>query len=185
MEKIELFTDSIIVDYLFDEELDNKIIKVLQAEEKNNKGNKISNFGGFQTKPIKDQKICHTLLVKSGNAISQAYDVKFKYSLINLWINKNLKHNFNMPHIHPRSDFSGVYYVEVKENNGDLVFIRNDVSNKEIDGLFHKTDFVSSSTIKPKKNQLILFPSNLQHMVTPHEEEGLRISVSFNLSLDR
>ena len=90
------------------------------------------------------------------------------YSLHNLWINKNLKNNYNTLHTHPGSQFSGSYYVDVKKNGGDLVFFRNDISNSmlDVDGIILSSDFTQRYYIKPLKNQLILFSSNLQHMVT-------------------
>jgi len=185
MVKVNLFTDSIIIESVIDQDLDEAIIKVLNNEEKNNKNVLKSNKGGFQTENINDKKICQTLLNEAGKAISKNYNVNANYSLHNLWINKNLKNNYNTLHTHPGSQFSGSYYVDVKKNGGDLVFFRNDISNSmlDVDGIILSSDFTQRYYIKPLKNQLILFSSNLQHMVTAHSDEGARISVSFNITL--
>ena len=185
MVKVNLFTDSIIIESVMDQDLDEAIIKVLNTEEKNNKNVLKSNKGGFQTEDIYDEKICETLLGESAKAISKNYNVKTSYGLKNLWINKNLKNNYNTPHTHPKSQFSGIYYVDVKENGGDLVFFRNDISNSmlNLNNIITSSDFHNVYCIKPLKHQLILFSSNLQHMVTPHSDEGARISVSFNIGL--
>jgi uncharacterized protein (TIGR02466 family) len=105
--------------------------------------------------------------------------------MLNLWINKNYKHNFNKIHNHAMSDFSGVYYIEVSEKDGELVFYRGDKTNQmmSIQENFKGEDFDEDFRLQPLENQLIIFPSHLQHMVFPHSEEKARISVSFNIKV--
>ena len=100
---------------------------------------------------------------------------------------ENNKNNFNTPHIHQLSNFSGVYYVEVSDKNGELIFFRGDKSNQilEIQSFIKDKDFYEEYHVKPLKNQLIIFPSHLMHMVKPHFEEKPRISVSFNITIER
>ena len=45
-------------------------------------------------------------------------------------------------------------------------------------------DFKEEYHIQPLKNQLMIFPSYLLHMVTPHFEDISRISVSFNINIE-
>ena len=40
-----------------------------------------------------------------------------------IWANINTKGNFNTPHTHPGSHYSGCYYVKVPKNSGNLYFI--------------------------------------------------------------
>ena len=87
--------------------------------------------------------------------------------------------------MHPGSNFSGVYYLEVTKEGGELVFVRNDTaaSFNWVCDFIEDTNFSDSFIIKPKKNLIVLFPSHLSHFVKPHDEDIGRISVSFNICL--
>ena len=187
MGRVNIFTDSIFVDNFLNTEVDEEILKVLSTEEKKGKSIFRSNVGGFQTDSIKNETINLNILKKAAKVLSDNFTlkVKTKFELINLWINKNNKHNFNINHVHPGSNFSGVYYLEVTKEGGELVFVRNDTAasfNWVCDFIDDK-NFSDSFTIKPKKNLLVLFPSHLSHFVKPHDEDICRISVSFNIGL--
>ncbi len=188
MAKIPIFQDSILIKDVNNKELDETIVKILQNEMQDNQGNFFSNMGGYQTKNIHNNIICDTLLKESAGLIIENYKLtKVKITMKNLWINQNNKNNFNTPHIHQLSNFSGVYYVEVSDKNGELIFFRGDKSNQilEIQSFIKDKDFYEEYHVKPLKNQLIIFPSHLMHMVKPHFEEKPRISVSFNITIER
>ena len=65
---------------------------------------------------------------------------------------------------------SGVYYVQLLEGAGNLVF--NIPENKHLTTRFH---------ITPMVGQYFLFPTWLEHFVTRNYSEDQRISISFNL----
>ena len=46
-------------------------------------------------------------------------------------------------------------------------------------------DFNAEYHFRPLKNQIILFPSNLIHMVSAHFEDKPRISISFNILIGK
>ena len=186
MAKITIFQDSIIVGSLKNKKLKDLIKSTLDHEEKTNSGNEISNHGGYQTKNIWNENIIKPILEKTSDLISQSYCFpRLQFKMLNLWINKNYKHNFNKIHNHAMSDFSGVYYIEVSEKNGELVFYRGDKTNQvmNIQKNFKGKDFDENFCLQPLENQLVIFPSHLQHMVFPHSEEKARISVSFNIKV--
>jgi len=185
MAKINIFTDSIVIDSLFHDKLDDEILKELKVRKQNNQGVIKSNLKGFQTDFIDNKIICECILQKSVSLIFKYYNVKpnLKYSLNNLWINENYKGSFNEPHSHPDSNFSGTYYVEAKKDGGELVFLKNDKSASMTMCEEVSNDFYNLYKIQPLKNQIILFPSNFEHMVYPHYEETPRISISFNVDV--
>ena len=45
------------------------------------------------------------------------------------------------------------------------------------------SDFNNYYEIQPIKNLFVLFPSHLDHMVAPHNDNKPRVSVSFNFEL--
>ncbi len=93
MAKINIFTDSIVIDSLFHDKLDDEILKELKVRKQNNQGVIKSNLKGFQTDFIDNKIICECILQKSVSLIFKYYNVKpnLKYSLNNLWINENYK----------------------------------------------------------------------------------------------
>jgi len=185
MPKVKIFNESLIIDNFFNPEVDNEILVVLKNY-KEDKGVLKSNVGGFQTDTIRNKIICDNLLQKCVKCITDTYNLKSrtKFELTNIWINKNKKNEFNLPHVHPDSHFSGVYYLEVCKDYGEIIFFRDGSLNQiDLHFFIDSKDFNDSYTIKPQKGMLIIFPSSLRHMVAPHFEDIERISVSFNIGL--
>lgn len=100
------------------------------------------------------------------------------------WVNFNeSRSSFNMPHTHGET-FSGVFYVQVPDRSGVLV-INNDASNSLWDGnnfsdMTHKY-LRANYPIFPKEGDIYIWPSYLEHYVTPNDHDESRISVSFNI----
>ena len=188
MVKQIIFFDSVFVSEINDDKLKNKILDILDKNIDKNNGNKRSNVGGFQTKNINDKYLSQIFTEKAKTILVNNFKFKKDFQLIlrNMWINCNKKGNFNLPHVHPKSNFSGSFYLSPSVNGGELVFNRNDKSAEFTDNAlyFEGNDFFSLATIKPKKNSFILFSSHLEHMVTPHFDDEDRVSVSFNFDIE-
>ena len=87
---------------------------------------------------------------------------------IHSWVNINEKGNWNFPHNHIGTDLSGVYYVKVPKDSGQIVF-------------FDPRKIESAMGVQPVEGNLFMFPSYLEHMVTPSESNETRISIAFNI----
>ena len=89
----------------------------------------------------------------------------FKLEIKNAWLNIINKTGFNYPHTH--NDFkithAGVFYLT--SNNSSITFIKG----REI------------YSFDPKLFNVLIFPSELIHQVSPNLEDDQRISYSFNL----
>ena len=187
MAKVNIFNESIIVDNFFNPDVDDEIYKILSLAEENKENCIKSNLGGFQTNPTYNKIICENILKKCVKLITDNYKLikETNFNLKNLWINKNKNNNFNLPHLHPNSHFSGVYYIKVPNKDGEILFLKDGArSLNGLNDFINAEEFIDSYQIKPKKNMIILFPSSLWHMVKPHFEDGARISVSFNIELN-
>ena len=68
-----------------------------------------------------------------------------------------------------RSELSGVYYLHVPDNSGDIHF------RKKIDAETFEWE------IKSQTGKLILFDSNIEHSVPENKSKENRISIAFNL----
>ncbi len=101
------------------------------------------------------------------------------------WVNVAMKGEYQEFHIHPNNHFSLVYYVSVPENSGNLIFRSPESatdmfmlpSGKETLGT------MKTATIKPSNGKLVIFRSNLLHMVEKNKNESPRVSVSMNVVL--
>ena len=79
----------------------------------------------------------------------------------------------HMPHAHPSSLISGVFWSRVPENAGPLLL---DDPRGPLPPFVHKVP------VEPCAGELVLFPSWHQHQVLPRYFEGERVSWSFNIS---
>tara|TARA_R110000803_G_scaffold210249_1_gene281572 strand:+ start:605 stop:1201 length:597 start_codon:yes stop_codon:yes gene_type:complete len=192
MPKHIIFTRSIVQDTLVNIKLSNEILKILEQEKNKkyfseyNENYYLKNREGFQTKFLDNKLISEYILKKSMELIVNHYEFnkKIKFVLSNFWINSNKKGDFNIPHTHPDSDFSGIYYLNVPKNGGELIFLLENKSLTFGNTCFlNSSDFIDSISLSPKNNMFVLFPSGLSHMVSPHNEDIDRVSLSFNIKL--
>lgn len=109
-------------------------------------------------------------------------EAPFELRFSDLWFNINKKNDYQEFHVHKMSHISGVYYVKVPKDSGDIMFsgINNMFPLKSNNPtIYHNLGYVH----KPVDDNLILFPSNLQHMVTQSKSDDLRISLAFNIEV--
>ena len=106
------------------------------------------------------------------------------------WVNINPKYAYNALHEHPQSVVSGVYYVQVDENSGSLRF-RDPRAGKRMNPWPVAEDKKSDQrhwdrvNYKPTAGRLIMFPSWLEHDVEASLSDHERISISFNMNLQK
>ena len=106
------------------------------------------------------------------------------------WININKPGDYNIKHVHPTNNLSGVLWIKCLENSGDIVFdspnnFESFLENKSYDEDFKKSNFIDDSYhCYPTEGRMIVFPSHLQHHVQENKSNQDRISVSFNIRLD-
>jgi len=184
-----MFTDSFYYrKFPTKKNLHKKIKQVLKKEKQRKVKENRSNVKGFQTLQMRQGELVEEFRAMIKPMIAEELGFKDKkLAIANLWINENTGNSFNMPHVHPCSDFSGVYYVTAPKNSGDLYFIRNDIGlqmqDYGIKGINLKSETGYFYHVPPKKNVLLLFKSNLMHGVEANCSGKSRISVSFNIWL--
>lgn len=103
-----------------------------------------------------------------------------------IWANANGKHAYNNIHNHPNSLLSGVYYVKVEGDCGDLLFFDPRKQASVTQPEFSERTLINSSiqSISPEVGTLIIFPSWLEHSVNQNLSDSDRISMSFNINLE-
>ena len=108
--------------------------------------------------------------------------LKFKecenFKITNWWLNINEKGNYNVKHVHPQSDLSGVWYIT--DNEGLINFEDPQIMTRiNVNRKLLGTNL--SYNMKCLEGDLLIFPSDMQHHVEPHTLDTPRISVSFNM----
>lgn len=127
------------------------------------------------------------LIMEAGQCVAEFalnYGVKESAPLrcIDGWVNVAHPGEHQEVHIHPGSHFSAVYYVDAPDLCGNLVF-RSHESLTDMQPL--PTSGVAQANAKthfhvPKTGDLLIFRSNLMHMVAPNKSSSPRISVALN-----
>ena len=189
MANLNIFTTSIFINTFDKQEFLDQIRKELKSEQNKNYQVKKTNVGGFQTNNLKNSVIENYIIKNSFSLLNDKYTTlnPTEVAIKNFWINVNYKNSWNLPHQHPNSNFSGVFYLEVPKDSGNLIFFRNDSNSFSLppNNVFEQdTDFHESFLVQPKDNLFIVFPSHLNHMVEMNQNDLPRISVSFNLSIE-
>jgi len=174
--------------------IDNAAIKAHVLETKNkSEGKKATNQLGWQSedylldtaKPIQVEHMIRVLNSHLKDCARQASLPTLR--ICNFWFNVNPKGSYNTLHNHQSSVLSGVYYIDIPdENMGNIEFHRDDEAQYYIpENLDRYTQFTSTkATYKPETGLLLIFPSWLRHFVHSNQSEKHRISMSFNTELD-
>jgi len=100
------------------------------------------------------------------------------------WSMLHHKGDWSNSHAHANAIISGILYLDVDDNSGDLVFNKtlNNLQDDMIDITATGYNPFNSRTfsIRPKSNYLVIFPSNLSHKVTPCQSDNPRYCIAFN-----
>jgi len=98
------------------------------------------------------------------------------------WLNINPPNTIHHEHFHMNSILSGVLYIETDTNCGDFVVHKTKANTRQIGSFsFGENKFVEKfQTFSPKKYDLHIFPSTLEHSVSQNKSNKTRMSFSFN-----
>jgi uncharacterized protein (TIGR02466 family) len=188
MEIQHVFTTPVIVDYLNidNKSLENfcrKTIAVADSRLHPNQSGSLD-LTTAELQPLIDEiqirldKLHTELGFKSGT----------KFKIIKAWANINNSKLIDLPHCHPTSVFSAVYYVKGSgtPENGNIVLLSPldtliqyaiPDKNKEFENIFNSWH----CTIPPETGKLVIFPSWIMHTVSTNKlPQSDRISIAFD-----
>jgi len=96
------------------------------------------------------------------------------------WLNKSLRDQMHHRHWHPNSVYSGIVILQANKDTGLLNFITGQYQTLEYE--IETPNLFNAKTMSfcPEPGTILIFPSNLEHLVTPNESNLSRISLSFN-----
>ena len=109
---------------------------------------------------------------------------KIKWKVIESWMTKTLTGRSAREHNHNAYDISGVYYLDTNGKDGNLV-LNNVHPHLVANALL--TDVYKYGDLKlPLENGIMmLWPSQLRHRTLVNQTDHERISISFNVILER
>jgi len=126
-----------------------------------------SNQGGYQSPNL--YSVCFPLLDQT-EICKIVSDVEWKLREIqktplvvsDIWFNINRYKDTNLPHLHPMSHYSGVYYVKTPENCGNI-----NLEHPALDLLHHYPNGGKDALFigEAKEKSLYIFPSWVKHYV--------------------
>ena len=109
-----------------------------------------------------------------------------KIKIVNLWIVRQFKHEYNPIHYH-EGQLSGVGYLIVPKKMIQNKFVKNKKikTNGTIDFINGQKNFLSNSiyNLIPRVGDLMVFPNYLMHTAYPFNVNGERRSFSFNVKI--
>jgi uncharacterized protein (TIGR02466 family) len=197
---LDVKNDVIFPVFLYQIKLDidnDKILQeCLQLKEIDPKGVKFSNIGGWQSKNYClfdiDRNLIPNIQTLAFNVMLAANDIVNDYDLnvefgINgceWWININEKDCYNVLHSHPGCDIIALYYPKISGNNdGAVTFVRTD--GAQYNSLYEENNSLLNYDLVGEVGTIYLLPSHLLHFVKPNLSNDYRVSIAFNLSINK
>ena len=106
------------------------------------------------------------------------------------WINVNPRGGANAAHHHQGWDWSGVFYLKQPKvedgRSGMIEFINPCQQSSPLASKgFLNVGFEPFFRVRPNEGQIVIFPSYLVHSVYPNESDDDRISIAYNVRLNR
>ena len=133
------------------------------------------------------KKLSKELIKNIENYLKDSKVDKIKeIKIINLWVVKQLKNEYNPIHYHD-GQLSGVGYLKIPKNMNQNKMVKNKKikTNGTIDFINGQRSFLSKSiyNLNPKVGDLVLFPNYLMHTAYPFNIDDERRSFSFNVKI--
>jgi uncharacterized protein (TIGR02466 family) len=153
-------------------------------EVRNNDGNTTSadNYLFKQPQLARIRDFCEASLLQYFTEIYAPKEAVAPY-ITQSWANYTSKGQWHHKHEHPNSIVSGVFYVQAKEGTDKIHFFRNGYQQVKVPTENFNLYNSESWWLGAATGELLLFPSNLTHMVQTVESDETRISISFNTFL--
>jgi uncharacterized protein (TIGR02466 family) len=121
------------------------------------------------------EKCAHEYLMAT---INPKFDARLR--ITQSWLNWTTPGQFHHKHAHPNSLISGCYYVNANKETDKIFFYREGYKRIKFPPVDWNAYNSESWWYPVGTGDIILFPSELTHMVQPVGGEDTRISIAFN-----
>ena len=176
------------------DELNAELRHVILERERAMRGRGISNVGGWQSNldfrlwSGETGKVCidrATAMVNHATSKVRGAQRR-KPSVtwgIDVWGNVNRKGHYNIPHCHPNTTWSCVYYVDVgdADPNNDKSGVITFLNPNSASAVSFFTETVGNKfNVWPESGLMLVFPGYLVHLVHPYTGKRPRVSIALN-----
>ena len=156
--QINLFSIPIFVD-----NIDASKINFDDLEYKNNFESEIKS--SYETNSQINKESMDYLIQIIGKNIYDFVKKGFKLEIDNIWQNFYDNNDFQEKHIHTYSDFSFIIYKKIEESKTVFIAPHSYITESFYAKKFLKQYFQTDFQPKCRENQIVIFPSFLEHMV--------------------
>lgn len=110
------------------------------------------------------------------------------------WYNTNRYGDHHAPHTHPNSYLSGTYYVRVPAAPANVddprarpgcISFYDPRTGADMITVGTEPDARAAHVVRPSAGTLLMWPSPVQHYVHPNLSEEHRVTISFNVLMNR
>lgn len=149
---------------------------------KSNVNNSHHGSGKFNIHQDKDFTILKNIVKSHVNNFALFLESNHEYNCDYSWFNVYEEISYQEFHIHTNSIFSAVYFLSVPDKCSPLIFEKSDLDMFPLKNI-ENYNYLNSQSYShyPIENSLIIFRSNLRHMV-PIGNNKNRITLSYNFS---
>jgi uncharacterized protein (TIGR02466 family) len=106
------------------------------------------------------------------------YGIEKSIKCTGAWVNIAMKGDYQEVHTHPKNHFSAVYYVSTPDKCGNIVFKKENsmfpLDETSVPLSFSHCEYVVEAS------KLLVFPSDLHHMVKANKSDEPRICIALN-----
>ena len=128
-----------------------------------------------------DWNAVEEMLVPSIEKLKVALDNNFEYTPFGPWVNSYARGSFQEIHDHRGHDLSCVFFANKNPNFGSFYFFDRD-SNSLPRSWDKIMNIPSSHYPNIQSGEIIFFPSDMLHGVTPHKSDEIRKTLSCNFN---
>ena len=147
----------------------------------------ILNDDPFRSHFLSQYKCSHTLnFINSSikSYINSLYGKSnIKWKVIESWMTKTITGRSSREHSHNQVDISGVYYLDTNGKDGSLVM--NNVHPHLLSNALLSEIYDGDLQLPLENGIIMLWPGQLRHRTQVNETQHERISISFNVILER
>jgi len=166
------------------------ILSLLPQIEKATTASQRSNVGGWHSAPnlhlnndfAQIRQIIGTTCVQCATSLNYDFE-NFDIAFNEMWLNRNGPGDYNRAHIHSHAIFSGVYYIKVPPQSGNIE-LYDPIRERAMMAVPVKQAMPRTGQtleVEGEEGKLLIFPSWLQHAVQANRSDEDRVSLSFNM----
>lgn len=174
---------NLLNDKLYIKSLIDKCYDIKTKYPKSNTGWLTSTYNTMNSYNICDDILFKELVYKVTNKV-QDFVKNFNSSLTmvtrSAWLNIYNKTNYQEFHIHPGNLISCVYFLKCPEGSSGLSFVPQVRSSIDLDSIVQNNLTYDSASYEAVEDSLILFKSDIPHMVPQGTNVEDRISIALN-----